>query len=191
MVSLLIKFLCVMICLLPGLMISIVRGYCGEDVLVKSWGAAKMDVPKAPGLGLFLDEVHIWNVENVKRHLKKKSDLFVQFLINLLVTATFTWRYRLRWVYVCMYVCMYLCVCPRNNVGITSRIFIEACDNLLQYQNLCRAQFQQRALIGLNPIFLERETERERDYLGRALRQDVCRNVHARREWAISISSRS
>lgn len=40
-----------------GLMIAIVRGYCGEDVLTKSWGPRKMDIPKAPGMGLFLDEL--------------------------------------------------------------------------------------------------------------------------------------
>ena len=41
----------------PGLMISIVRGYCGTDVLTKAWGPLKMDIPKAPGTGLFLDQV--------------------------------------------------------------------------------------------------------------------------------------
>ncbi|XP_076467922.1 pseudouridylate synthase 1 homolog [Babylonia areolata] len=40
-----------------GLMIAIVRGFCGEDVLKKSWGPHKMDIPKAPGLGLFLHEL--------------------------------------------------------------------------------------------------------------------------------------
>lgn len=41
-----------------GLMIAIVRGYCGEDVLTKAWGPVKVDIPKAPGLGLFLDELY-------------------------------------------------------------------------------------------------------------------------------------
>ncbi|KAL8601279.1 hypothetical protein ACOMHN_003223 [Nucella lapillus] len=40
-----------------GLMIAIVRGYCGLDALTKSWGPLKMDIPKAPGLGLFLNEL--------------------------------------------------------------------------------------------------------------------------------------
>ncbi|XP_070209957.1 pseudouridylate synthase 1 homolog [Littorina saxatilis] len=40
-----------------GLMISIVRGYCGDEALVKSWGPLKVDIPKAPGTGLFLQEL--------------------------------------------------------------------------------------------------------------------------------------
>lgn len=40
-----------------GLMIAIVRGYCGPEVLEKAWKAEKIDIPKAPGLGLFLDKL--------------------------------------------------------------------------------------------------------------------------------------
>nr|XP_022337665.1 tRNA pseudouridine synthase A, mitochondrial-like [Crassostrea virginica] len=41
-----------------GLMIAIVKGYCKDDVLQLSWGPEKVDVPKAPGLGLLLDELY-------------------------------------------------------------------------------------------------------------------------------------
>nr|KAG5705145.1 hypothetical protein BaRGS_030862 [Batillaria attramentaria] len=40
-----------------GLAISIIRGYCGLEALEKSWGREKIDIPKAPGLGLFLDQL--------------------------------------------------------------------------------------------------------------------------------------
>ncbi|XP_025093727.1 tRNA pseudouridine synthase A-like [Pomacea canaliculata] len=40
-----------------GLMIAIVRGCCGVDVLEKSWAPYRIDIPKAPGLGLFLDKL--------------------------------------------------------------------------------------------------------------------------------------
>ncbi|XP_054450312.1 pseudouridylate synthase 1 homolog isoform X2 [Pteronotus mesoamericanus] len=41
-----------------GLVVAIVKGYAPEDALERSWGEAKMDVPKAPGLGLVLERVH-------------------------------------------------------------------------------------------------------------------------------------
>ncbi|KAM5311456.1 pseudouridylate synthase 1 homolog isoform 2-T2 [Glossophaga mutica] len=41
-----------------GLVVAIVKGYAPEDVLERSWGEAKVDVPKAPGLGLVLERVH-------------------------------------------------------------------------------------------------------------------------------------
>lgn len=41
-----------------GLVIAVVRGYAAEAILEQSWGEAKVDVPKAPGLGLVLDTVH-------------------------------------------------------------------------------------------------------------------------------------
>ncbi|XP_014400836.1 PREDICTED: tRNA pseudouridine synthase A, mitochondrial, partial [Myotis brandtii] len=40
-----------------GLVVAIVKGYAPEDVLERSWGEAKVDVPKAPGLGLVLERV--------------------------------------------------------------------------------------------------------------------------------------
>ncbi|GFN82400.1 tRNA pseudouridine synthase [Plakobranchus ocellatus] len=41
-----------------GLTIAIVRGYCGEKVIDSCWGPEKVDVPKAPGLGLVLEQLH-------------------------------------------------------------------------------------------------------------------------------------
>uniref|UniRef100_K1QM92 tRNA pseudouridine synthase A n=1 Tax=Magallana gigas TaxID=29159 RepID=K1QM92_MAGGI len=41
-----------------GLMIAVVKGYCKEDAIELSWGSEKVDVPKAPGLGLLLDELY-------------------------------------------------------------------------------------------------------------------------------------
>ncbi|KAM7051708.1 pseudouridylate synthase 1 homolog isoform 1-T1 [Molossus nigricans] len=41
-----------------GLVVAIVKGYAPGDLLERSWGEAKVDVPKAPGLGLVLERVH-------------------------------------------------------------------------------------------------------------------------------------
>ncbi|XP_068191200.1 pseudouridylate synthase 1 homolog [Antennarius striatus] len=41
-----------------GLVIAVMKGYVTDDVIERSWGQAKVDVPKAPGLGLVLDRVH-------------------------------------------------------------------------------------------------------------------------------------
>ena len=41
-----------------GLCMAICRGFCDEKVIEISWGKEKMDIPKAPGLGLILDAVH-------------------------------------------------------------------------------------------------------------------------------------
>ncbi|KAJ6656652.1 hypothetical protein lerEdw1_003539 [Lerista edwardsae] len=41
-----------------GLVIAIVKGYAAESVMERSWGEEKVDVPKAPGLGLVLEQVH-------------------------------------------------------------------------------------------------------------------------------------
>lgn len=41
-----------------GLVIAVVKGYAREEVVERSWGAQKVDVPKAPGLGLVLEKVH-------------------------------------------------------------------------------------------------------------------------------------
>ncbi|XP_009554046.1 pseudouridylate synthase 1 homolog isoform X1 [Cuculus canorus] len=41
-----------------GLVIAIVKGYASESILERSWGEEKVDVPKAPGLGLVLERVH-------------------------------------------------------------------------------------------------------------------------------------
>ncbi|XP_052772417.1 pseudouridylate synthase 1 homolog [Mya arenaria] len=41
-----------------GLMIAIIRGFAGENAVERAWESEKMDIPKAPGLGLFLDRLH-------------------------------------------------------------------------------------------------------------------------------------
>ncbi|XP_068430540.1 pseudouridylate synthase 1 homolog [Clinocottus analis] len=41
-----------------GLVIAVTRGYAKEEVVERSWGQDKVDVPKAPGLGLVLERVH-------------------------------------------------------------------------------------------------------------------------------------
>ncbi|KAM8871919.1 pseudouridylate synthase 1 homolog [Synchiropus picturatus] len=41
-----------------GLVIAVVKGYAPEDVMERSWGHEKVDIPKAPGLGLVLERVH-------------------------------------------------------------------------------------------------------------------------------------
>ncbi|XP_071378196.1 pseudouridylate synthase 1 homolog [Centroberyx affinis] len=41
-----------------GLVIAVIRGYVREEVMERSWGHDKVDVPKAPGLGLVLERVH-------------------------------------------------------------------------------------------------------------------------------------
>lgn len=40
-----------------GLVIAVVKGYASEEVMERSWGEEKVDVPKAPGLGLVLERV--------------------------------------------------------------------------------------------------------------------------------------
>ncbi|KAG7223875.1 hypothetical protein INR49_015131 [Caranx melampygus] len=41
-----------------GLVIAVIKGYAKEEVIERSWGQDKVDVPKAPGLGLVLERVH-------------------------------------------------------------------------------------------------------------------------------------
>lgn len=41
-----------------GLVIAVIKGYASESVMESSWGKEKVDVPKAPGLGLVLEKVH-------------------------------------------------------------------------------------------------------------------------------------
>lgn len=40
-----------------GLMIAIVRGHTPEDTIVRAYQQEKLDIPRAPGLGLLLDNV--------------------------------------------------------------------------------------------------------------------------------------
>lgn len=41
-----------------GLVVAVIKGYVKEEVIERSWGQEKVDVPKAPGLGLVLERVH-------------------------------------------------------------------------------------------------------------------------------------
>ncbi|KAG8455978.1 hypothetical protein GDO86_001968 [Hymenochirus boettgeri] len=41
-----------------GLVIAIVKGYAPPTIMERSWGEEKVDIPKAPGLGLVLERVH-------------------------------------------------------------------------------------------------------------------------------------
>ncbi|XP_053505239.1 tRNA pseudouridine synthase A isoform X1 [Ictalurus furcatus] len=41
-----------------GLVIAVVKGYAQEEIIERSWCEEKVDVPKAPGLGLVLERVH-------------------------------------------------------------------------------------------------------------------------------------
>ncbi|XP_029300654.1 pseudouridylate synthase 1 homolog [Cottoperca gobio] len=41
-----------------GLVIAVTKGYVNEEVVERSWGPDKVDIPKAPGLGLVLERVH-------------------------------------------------------------------------------------------------------------------------------------
>jgi tRNA pseudouridine38-40 synthase len=41
-----------------GLIVAYIRGFAGKDTFVKSWSHDRIDIPKAPGVGLVLDHVH-------------------------------------------------------------------------------------------------------------------------------------
>ncbi|XP_075424751.1 pseudouridylate synthase 1 homolog [Ascaphus truei] len=41
-----------------GLVIAVVKGYAPPSIMERSWGEEKVDIPKAPGLGLVLERVH-------------------------------------------------------------------------------------------------------------------------------------
>lgn len=37
---------------------AVVKGYASQDTIELCWGPNKVDIPKAPGLGLLLDKVN-------------------------------------------------------------------------------------------------------------------------------------
>ncbi|XP_070618677.1 pseudouridylate synthase 1 homolog isoform X2 [Erythrolamprus reginae] len=41
-----------------GLVIAIIKGHAAKSIMEQSWGEEKVDIPKAPGLGLILERVH-------------------------------------------------------------------------------------------------------------------------------------
>ena len=38
--------------------IAVVRGQASKETIDKSWESMRIDIPRAPGLGLMLDEIH-------------------------------------------------------------------------------------------------------------------------------------
>ena len=40
-----------------GMTIAVVRGHASVETIEKTWALDRIDVPRAPGLGLLLDEV--------------------------------------------------------------------------------------------------------------------------------------
>lgn len=44
-----------------GLAMAISKGLTNVDVITRAWAKSKVDVPKAPGLGLVLEEPHYNN----------------------------------------------------------------------------------------------------------------------------------
>jgi tRNA pseudouridine38-40 synthase len=40
-----------------GMTIAVVRGHASVDTIEKTWGLDRIDIPRAPGLGLLLEEV--------------------------------------------------------------------------------------------------------------------------------------
>ena len=42
-----------------GMTIAVVRGDANESVINESWNTDRIDVPRAPGLGLMVEEVRI------------------------------------------------------------------------------------------------------------------------------------
>uniref|UniRef100_A0A8C8VL37 Pseudouridylate synthase 1 homolog n=1 Tax=Pelusios castaneus TaxID=367368 RepID=A0A8C8VL37_9SAUR len=47
-----------------GLVIAIMKGYAPESIMERSWGEEKVDIPRAPGLGLVLEKVHFEKYNN-------------------------------------------------------------------------------------------------------------------------------
>ena len=41
-----------------GMTIAVVRGQASSETIDKSWESMRIDIPRAPGLGLMLDEIH-------------------------------------------------------------------------------------------------------------------------------------
>ena len=41
-----------------GMTIAVVRGQASRETITKTWESMRIDIPRAPGLGLMLDEIH-------------------------------------------------------------------------------------------------------------------------------------
>ena len=59
--------------------IAVVRGHASVDTIEKTWGVDRIDIPRAPGLGLLLEEVYFFT-----KDLDGFSSLFIvdRVLIN-------------------------------------------------------------------------------------------------------------
>jgi len=40
-----------------GMTIAVIKGFSSLETIEKTWGTERIDIPKAPGLGLLLEEV--------------------------------------------------------------------------------------------------------------------------------------
>lgn len=66
-----------------GLVIAIVKGYASEEVMERSWGEEKVDVPKAPGLGLVLERVRSGNLSLPLLSLYNTDVRLISFVCNM------------------------------------------------------------------------------------------------------------
>ncbi len=59
-----------------GYVIAIMRGYINDDVMAEAFNKPKIDIPKAPGLGLLLDSVkyETYNLKYGNDGLHEKLD---------------------------------------------------------------------------------------------------------------------
>ena len=53
--------------MLTGLTMAVIKGYASNETIELCWGANKVDIPKAPGLGLLLDKVQYINEHPMDR----------------------------------------------------------------------------------------------------------------------------
>ena len=60
-----------------GLALAVVRGHAGPEVIESAWKMDRIDVPRAPGLGLMLDEVS-------GRGNPRRTEAWVCGVVNLL-----------------------------------------------------------------------------------------------------------
>jgi len=93
-----------------GLCIAICRGFCGREVIEKSWGKEKMDIPKAPGLGLILDEVHFdrynerYGADGIHeeiswKNIEEKVDAFKEnFIWDTIIESEITHNSMSKWL---------------------------------------------------------------------------------------------
>ena len=57
-----------------GFMIAIMRGYINEDVIAEAFNKPKIDIPRAPGLGLLLDNLKYEGCKHYNSKVCEKLD---------------------------------------------------------------------------------------------------------------------